>query len=222
MPASKPIPREADGTVDIKQARKRMRGHRTDAEIEEKAKREVRAKEPKRIQVPKYLPQGMADEYRQTAKKLVALHIFSDLDYDMLARYFIARAAWQNAQNWANRAIMQGDAKEAGSWTKTANVYFGQCQSCAAALGLSVSARCRLVMPEPPKDEADEDPLSRMLRERAERRKAWFVRGCDGQCNACSSFDLWRQVSFVIFPRLSVRASDEDRRTKCRNGRSAR
>lgn len=74
MPASKPIPREADGTVDIKQARKRMRGHRTDAEIEEKAKREVRAKEPKRIQVPKYLPQGMADEYRQTAKKLVALH----------------------------------------------------------------------------------------------------------------------------------------------------
>ena len=163
MPASKPIPREADGTVDIKQARKRMRGHRTDAEIEEKAKREVRAKEPKRIQVP---------EYRQTAKKLVALHIFSDLDYDMLARYFIARAAWQNAQNWANRAIMQGDAKEAGSWTKTANVYFGQCQSCAAALGLSVSARCRLVMPEPPKDEADEDPLSRMLRERAERRKA--------------------------------------------------
>mgnify|MGYP000020094566 CR=1 FL=1 len=62
MPASKPIPREADGTVDIKQARKRMRGHRTDAEIEEKAKREVRAKEPKRIQVPKYLPQGMAAE----------------------------------------------------------------------------------------------------------------------------------------------------------------
>ena len=43
---------------------------------------------------------------------------------------------------------------------------------CAAALELSVSARCRLVMPEPPKDEADEDPLSRMLRERAERRKA--------------------------------------------------
>ena len=119
-----------------------------------------------------YLPQVMEAEYRLTAKKLVALHIFSDLDYDMLARYFIARAAWQNAQNWANRAIMQGDAKEAGSWTKTANVYFGQCQSCAAALGLSVSARCRLVMPEPPKDEADEDPLSKMLRERAERRKA--------------------------------------------------
>ena len=152
MPASKPIPREADGTVDIKQARKRMAGHRTNAEIEAKAKSEVRAKEPKRITVPKYLPQVM--------------------EADMLARYFIARAAWQNAQNWANRAIMQGDSKEAGSWTKTANVYFGQCQSCAAALGLSVSARCRLVMPEPPKDEADEDPLSRMLRERAERRKA--------------------------------------------------
>lgn len=84
--------------------------------------------------MPKYLPQVMEAEYRLTAKKLVALHIFSDLDYDMLARYFIARAAWQNAQNWANRAIMQGDAKEAGSWTKTANVYFGQCQElCGGA-----------------------------------------------------------------------------------------
>ena len=110
--------------------------------------------------MPKYLPQGMADEFRLTAKKLVALHIFSDLDYDMLARYFIARAAWMQAQNHATAAIRTGDAKEAGSWTKTVSVYFGQCQSCAAALGLSVSARCRLVM------------LSRMLRERAERRKA--------------------------------------------------
>lgn len=71
--------------------------------------------------------------------------------------------------------------------------------------------------------EADEDALGRMLRERAERLEGVrFVRGCDGQCNACSSFDLWRQVSFVIFPRLSVRVPDEDRRTKCRNGRSAR
>ena len=172
MPASKPIPREADGTVDIKQARRRMAGHRTNAEIEAKAKSEVRATEPKRIQVPKYLPQNMADEYRLTAKKLVALHIFSDLDYDMLARYFIARAAWVQAQSNANRAIVQSDAKEAASWTKTAGVYFGQCQSCAAALGLSISARCRLVVPEPPKDEAAEDPLSKMLRERAERRKA--------------------------------------------------
>ena len=59
-----------------------------------KAKSEVRAKEPKRITVPKYLPQVMEAEYRLTAKKLVALHIFSDLDYDMLARYFFARAAW--------------------------------------------------------------------------------------------------------------------------------
>ena len=129
MPASKPIPREADGTVDIKQARRRMAGHRTNAEIEARAKSEVRAKEPKRIQVPKYLPQGMTEEYRLTAKKLVALHIFSDLDYDMLARYFIARAAWMQAQNHATAAIREGDAKEAGSWTKTVNVYFGQCQS---------------------------------------------------------------------------------------------
>lgn len=172
MPPRKPLPREADGTVDIKAARKRMAGHRTNAEIEQRAATEVRGREPKRITVPKYLPSSMADEYRLTAKKLVALHIFSDLDYDMLARYFIARAAWAQAQNHATSAMRGEDAKEAGAWTKMANIYFGQCQSCAAALGLSISARCRLVVPEPPRDEAAEDPLSKMLRERAERRQA--------------------------------------------------
>lgn len=173
MPAKKPLPREADGTVNIQAARKRMAGHRTNAEIEARAKTEVRAKAPVRVQVPKYLPKAMADEYRRTARKLIDLHIFADLDYDMLARYFIARASWMSAQNEVTRA-MTGlpDSKGALAWGKLTNMYFGQCQSCAAALGLSITSRCRLVVPEAPKDPADEDPLSRMLRERAERRQA--------------------------------------------------
>ena len=102
MPASKPIPREADGTVDIKQARKRMAGHRTNAEMEGKSQKRGAGQGAETHHGSQVSARRL---WRQntglTAKKLVALHIFSDLDYDMLARYFIARAAWQNAQNWA-------------------------------------------------------------------------------------------------------------------------
>lgn len=170
MPAKKPIPRDADGTVNIKDARKRMRGHRTDAEIQQRIETEVRAPTPKQVRPPKYLPDGMRDEFRKIAKQLIELQIFAELDYDMLARYLMARAAWTNVQNRATAAIIAGDRTAAGGWTKTASIYFGQCQSCAAALGLSVSARCRLVIPKA--DKPEEDAMSKMLDERMRGRRA--------------------------------------------------
>ena len=171
MPPRKPLPKEADGTVNIQSARKRMAGHRTNAEIEERIKTEVKTPAPVRVKVPGYLPDSMKSEFRLIAKKLIALHIFCDLDYDMLARYLISRAAWLNAQVRANRALSIGDIEESLAWGKLTKSYFGQCQSCAAALGLSITSRCRLVVPELPKDEADEDPVSKMLRVRMERRQ---------------------------------------------------
>lgn len=170
MPAKKPLPREADGTVNIQNARKQMRGHRTNAEIEERAKSEIVAEGPKRIVPPKYLPESLRDEFRSIAKQLVKLHIFCALDYDMLARYLIARSAWLVAQQHANQELRMASLGDAAEWSKLAKLYFGQCQSCAAALGLSISSRCRLVLPQPPKED-EEDAMSRMLRERAAKRR---------------------------------------------------
>lgn len=173
MSAKKPLPREADGTVDIRSARKRMKGHRTNAEIVERVNTEIVTELPKRILPPSYLPDSMRDEFRQIAKQLGALHIFCALDYDMLARYLIARAAWLKSQAQANHALAAGDMSESLGWGKSANMYFSQCHACAQALGLSITSRCRLVVPAPPKDEAADDPMSAMLREReARRRKA--------------------------------------------------
>ena len=171
MPAKIPLPREADGTVDIKAARKRMKGHRTNAEIEARIKTEITTAMPKRIIPPAYLPESMRDEFKRIAKQLGALHIFCPLDYDMLARYLIARAAWLKSQAQANHALAAGALSESLGWGKSANMYFGQCHACAQALGLSITSRCRLVIPQPPKDEAEDDPTTKMLRERAERRR---------------------------------------------------
>ena len=171
MPAKMPLPREADGTVDIKAARKRMKGHRTNAEIEERIKTEITTEMPKRIIPPAYLPESMRDEFKRIAKQLGALHIFCPLDYDMLARYLIARAAWLKSQAQANHALTAGDLSESLGWGKSANMYFSQCHACAQALGLSITSRCRLVVPKPPEDETRDDPMTKMLRERAERRR---------------------------------------------------
>lgn len=171
MSAKKMLPREADGTVNIQAARKQMRGHRTNEEIERKAAGEVKAEPPKRILAPKYLPENLRGEFRELAKQLIACGIFSALDYDMLARYLIARSAWLAAQSHANAALKAADKSATLAWGKAANMYFGQCQSCAAVLGLSITSRCRLVVPKPPEDAASEDPMSRMLRERVERRR---------------------------------------------------
>ena len=63
------------------------------------------------------------------------------------------------------------DAKEAGTWSRVARTYFDQCQQCASSMGLTISSRCRLVVPKPPEDPAGDDPMTKMLRERAERRR---------------------------------------------------
>lgn len=169
MPAKKPLPREADGTVNIKTARKEMKGHRTNAEIEQRARSDVVAEAPKRIVPPRYLPEEMHGEFRDLAKQLIVLHIFSRLDYDMLARYLMAREAWAGCQTLARYAIAKGNLEKSAHWGKLANLYFGQCHSCAQALGLSITSRCRLSVPQPEKKE-DSDPMTKMLRERAERR----------------------------------------------------
>jgi len=62
------------------------------------------------------------------------------------------------------------DAKEAGTWSRVARTYFDQCQQCASSMGLTISSRCRLVVPKPPEDEAAGDPMMQMLgRERRSR-----------------------------------------------------
>ena len=171
MPARKPLPREADGTVDIKSARKRMKGHRTNAEIEERIKTEVVAELPKRIIPPSYLPDSLRDEFRKLARDLGALRIFCALDYDLLARYLLVRAAWIKSQTHANLALKAEDLDGSKGWAKVANTYFAQCHACAQALGLSITSRCRLVVPKPPEGETKDDPMAKMLRERAERRR---------------------------------------------------
>ena len=66
----------------------------------------------------------------------------------MLGQFLVARERWLRADRLASAAIRARDEKLAREWTAVQGTYFKQCRQCAEAMGLSITSRCRLVVPE--------------------------------------------------------------------------
>ena len=102
----------------------------------------------------------------------MAAGLYSELDRDVLGQYFLARERWLRADKLASQAIRDKDENLAQKWASTQNTYFRQARQCAESMGLSVTARCRIVIPPPlqnagkagPEDGIDE--FTRQLRAR--------------------------------------------------------
>lgn len=149
------------------------RKHLTKAETEARRAAEVKAPPPKskRIKPPAYLPESLHKKFRTLAKQLIEIGILAEIDYDCLARYLLAEQAYLAVTEQVNRAIAGGAITLLDDLSKTQTRYFNQCSRAASDLGLTISSRCRLVVPKSPEDETRDDPMSKMLRERAERRR---------------------------------------------------
>lgn len=149
------------------------RKHLTKAETEARRAAEVKAPPPKtkRVKPPAYLPESLHKKFRTLAKQLIEIGILAEIDYDCLARYLLAEQAYLAVTEQVNRAIAGGAITLLDDLSKTQTRYFNQCSRAAADLGLTISSRCRLVVPKSPEDETRDDPMTKMLRERAERRR---------------------------------------------------
>lgn len=123
------------------------RKHLSSAEKEARAAGELRAEPPKRIRIPKWLPESLKAEFRAQARRLIAIGIYIDLDADALGRYLIAQTEYLQAAGRASAAIRAGDSEEAMTWSRVEDRYFAQCRACARDMGLTISARCALVVP---------------------------------------------------------------------------
>ena len=148
------------------------RKHLTKAETEARRAAEVKAPPPKtkRVKPPAYLPESLHKKFRTLAMQLIEIGILAEIDYDCLARYLLAEQAYLAVTEQVNRAIAGGAIILLDDLSKTQTRYFNQCDRAAAALGLTISSRCRLVVPKPPENPAADDPLDNLLRKRAERR----------------------------------------------------
>ena len=139
--------------------------HLTSREIEERSASEVKAPVPEKIRVPAWVPKDLRKDFRGIARQLIELKIYSELDGDTLGRYLVAHQNYVAASEPLTSALEELDAKAAENWASIQDKFFKQAQAAARELGLTVSARCRLVLPAAQGGEEPENPFLRLLKE---------------------------------------------------------
>ena len=139
--------------------------HLTKKEKLERAEREVKAEKPKYVLAPDYLPQELREKFKSISRQLLALDIFSKLDRDSLAMYLIARSQYVQATEHVQRALEAGKTEAVSDWAGVQDKFFKQARACANDLGLTVTSRCRLVLPQK-KDEDEGDEMEKLFSRR--------------------------------------------------------
>lgn len=145
----------------------RGKKHLSKAEEAERRSREARVEAPKTAKPPKWLPESLKKDFRALGKKLIAAGIYTDLDADTLGRYLVAQHQWLIATGEAEKALTHvgptghpvPDLEQAEAWGRVQERYFKQARNCANDLGLTVTSRCRLVVPEAPQKTEDQNPF---------------------------------------------------------------
>ena len=129
------------------------RSHLTEAEIEERRAREVKVPFDD-VQPPEYLKgEKMREEFMEIAGKLKAIGIFTELDEDALARYILSRSLYLQYTAKLPKLIARDDVEEIGKYQRWQNTAFMQCSRAASELGLNITSRCRIQVPQVDSDD---------------------------------------------------------------------
>ncbi len=132
------------------------RKHLSKAEEAQRRAGEVKVQKAKTAKPPKWLPEQLKKDFRALGKKLISAGIYTDLDADTLGRYLVAQHQWVIATDEAEKALAKRDQERADAWGRVQERYFKQARNCANDMGLTVTSRCRLVVPESTKQETEE------------------------------------------------------------------
>lgn len=118
----------------------------TKAEIEDR-----RLSEPKPItddmSPPTYLTKKQREDFNKICDQLQKLKVMGETDVDALARYIVANDLYINAVKQLRKTDVKNDPLRLTAWAKLQDQYFKQCRSSATDLGLTISSRCRLIVP---------------------------------------------------------------------------
>ena len=154
-----------------------LKKHLSQAEAAERRAQEFTLPPAEKATPPKWLGRGFDDatakalktEFRKLGKQLIDAGLYADLDADTLAHYLVARHQWELAAVTAEAALSMGLAgmKPASAWSSIQDRYFSAARKCANELGLTLTSRCKLVVPEKHGSEDEpEDEFTRVLRQR--------------------------------------------------------
>lgn len=146
------------------------RKHLSRAEEAERRSGEVQLPAAKTARPPKWLPEYLKKDFRALGKKLIAAGLYTELDADTLGRYLVAHHQWAAATDEVQEYLDQRNVEEADAWGKIQERYFKQARNCANDMGLTVTSRCRLVVPASGKQSGEEDnPFLRLIQGKAEQ-----------------------------------------------------
>lgn len=133
--------------------------HLTKQEIEERQEQEVQPCTDG-IEAPKYLTVAQRKLFDKLAGQLQKIKIMGETDVDALARYVIAQELYEQTVKDLRAAQRQQPkgadvtATTMAMWAdmmnnldKRQDRYFKQLHTAATALGLTISSRCKLVVP---------------------------------------------------------------------------
>ena len=156
--------------IDLVEAKKKK--HLTKAETERRRNQEIKAPDNS-IAPPSYLALQEKVKFNKIAKQLKDLNIMSNLDCDCLARHIQSETKYQMYDKLVNDYLRQvsDTQKETGQTELDISTLSGlenlrdkalkQCRASASDLGLTISSRCRLVVPKAEKEK--EDPNAGMF-----------------------------------------------------------
>ncbi len=146
-----PRPREP---VDLLIAKNKK--HLTKEEIQKRRKEEVKVEINKdNILPPDYLTDSLKKEFFKISEKLINIGIMTELDNDCLARYLLSKQMYLKYTSLLTKEIKRENFTKIEKYMNIQDKAFKQCRACANDLGLSISSRCKLIMPpskEPPKE----------------------------------------------------------------------
>ena len=131
----------------------------TKAEIEERRSSEVQPCTDD-IVAPPYLSASQKKRFNKLAGQLLKIKIMGETDVEVLSRYVIAQENYERTVKDLRAAERQRPKGEAATveamvaWVemlekvdKRLERYFKQAQTTASALGLTISSRCKLIVP---------------------------------------------------------------------------
>lgn len=131
------------------------RKHLTEDEYEERKESEVDVPFVD-VQPPKYLKKKQKEKFMDIADKLLAIGIMTELDVDMLAMYILSHDLYLSYTKTIAELIKINDIAGLKDVQNMQDKAFRQAHTAARALGLTITDRCRIVIPNPPDNDDDE------------------------------------------------------------------
>lgn len=128
------------------------RSHMSKDELQKRKNSEVRAAADN-VRPPGYLSDEQQQEFQQLADELTRIEIMTNLDCDALARFVIARAQYIKFTQLVDNLPAEIETlKLLESAVGLQDKAFKQCRAAASDLGLTISSRCKLVVPKLPEE----------------------------------------------------------------------